>query len=143
MASAWFNKGMFEILSGATDLDGAQVLKVLLLQSSYAFDAADNVVNDLTPGTNEVTGGSYARQTLATKTVTEDDAGGRAFFDAADAVFSAVPAQVSTINAAVTYREITNDTDSVVLFYNDFTAINGNGSDITVQWNANGIAEIT
>jgi hypothetical protein len=133
---------MYQILSGGTTL-ASDTIRVLLLIDTYTFDAADNVVNDLTPGTYECTGGSYARQDLGTKAVTEDDGGTRAYFDAANTTFDAVPAQASDIDAAATFEFDTDDATSPVLWYHDWTAITGNGSDITISWHANGIAEIT
>ena len=57
---------------------GADTIKVLLVKNTYGFAATQNIVNDITPATHEVTGGGYARQTLTTKTVTEDDTNNRA-----------------------------------------------------------------
>lgn len=141
MADVWYNRGMFQILRGASD-GGTELLAntidVALMQDTYTFAATHNTVSDLT---NECTGGSYARQTLGTKAVTEDDTGGRAYFDAADTTFTAVPAQSSDINAVVIFDN--TETSDPLLFYLDFTAFTGNGSDVTVQWHADGIAEIT
>ena len=47
-------------VNGTNDYAGATFL-ALLLKSSYTFDATDVFISDLTPGTNELSGGSYAR----------------------------------------------------------------------------------
>ena len=142
MASAWFNRGMYVTLNSDITLS-SDTIRGLLLIDTYAFDAADNVVADLTPATYECTGGSYARQDLAGKSVTEDDGGGRAYFDATDSVYTAVPAQTSDIDATAIFEFDTDDATSPVLYYLDWTAIAGNGSNITVQYHANGVSELT
>jgi hypothetical protein len=134
---------MFNILNGDTILSSATI-NVLLLDDAYTFSAADNFVDDIVAA--EVSGGSYARQTLSNKAVTEDDAGGRAYFDnTVDTTFSGVPQQgANQIDAAAVFDNAGTDATRDILFYNDFvTPITGNGSDIQVQWHASGIAEIT
>ena len=135
--AAWYDSGMIEIMNGATDYS-ADTIRVLLTKVGYVFNAVHDFVDDIT---NEVSGGSYARQDLATKT--ETGAAGRAFFDAADSTFTAVAAGQDDINAAIIFQFVTSDALSATLWHCDFTSINGNGSDIQVQWNASGICEIT
>lgn len=142
--AGWTNRGRFQILrahASGTDLE-ADVIVATLIKDNYTFNPDHNVVTDFSA--SEVSGGSYARQTLGTKTVTEDDAGDRAFFDAADSVFLGVPTQSpQQINAANVHdNTAASDSTRDFLFYCNFTAIQGNGSNITVQWNASGIADI-
>lgn len=135
--AGWYNRGKFNILSGAADLS-ADTLNVMLVKS-HTFDNADNVVADVSA--DEVTGGSYARQALASKTEAENDTNDTADFDAADVTFTAVASGQNTIDGAITLDDTL--ASDPLLWYHDFTAVNGNGGDITVQWHANGIARIT
>ena len=57
------------------DLDGTPDVRVLLLLSTYTFDATDEFVSDLTPGTHEVTAGGYVRKALSDEAGTEPTAG--------------------------------------------------------------------
>ena len=144
MASSFYTRGTFQMgRTGAsgTDLE-ADAITTLLVNDNEVFAVADNTIIDVSG--NEVSGGSYARQVLAGKSFTEDDGGTRSFFDATDAVFPGVPTQSPDLINAVIVADDTNagDTNKDLLSYNDFTAIQGNGSDITVQWAAAGILEL-
>ncbi len=144
MANKWYNRGLYLNLSSSLDL-AADTLKVLLLKGSgYSFDPDHNFVADLTPASNEVSGGSYARQTLAGKSVTEDDANDRAAFDCSDLTFSAVPAQGggAQVTALVLFKEVTNDADSPLLaFFDTVTGLpfTPSGSDVVFQVAAAGL----
>jgi hypothetical protein len=90
VANGTYNKGKAQIANGGIDLDTSD-LRVLLVKSSYTFNPDHNFVdngdaND--PQSHEVTVSGYARQTLANKTVTQDDTNDFAYFDADDAVFT-------------------------------------------------------
>lgn len=139
--AGWYNRGKYNILSGTSDLGtgtGGNDLMVLLVKS-HTFNQDNNVIGDVSG--DEVSGGSYARQELAGKAITEDDTDNTAEFDANDVTFTAVASGENDIDGAITFDDTTG-TDEL-LWYHDFTGINGNGGDITVQWHADGIARIT
>jgi len=137
MANLVTNKLKFRVLSGSVNL-GSATQKLMLLKSGTP-NADDNVVNDITPGTNELSVGGYARQTLANKTVTEDDTNDFAYMDADDVVFTAL-ATGQTITWAYLLEFVTNDTDSFLEAAYDVTDTPTNGGNITIVWNtpANG-----
>src|SRR3990172_5913398 len=108
MADLVTNRCKYELFTGDANLDAAD-LRVLLLKSS-APTADTNIVNDLTPGTNECNVASYARKTLAGETVTEDDTNDFAYLDATDPV-CAVLETGQTITWGLLFRFITDDTD--------------------------------
>jgi hypothetical protein len=84
MANLVTNKLKFRLLSGSVNLSSA-VQKLMLLKSGTP-NADDNFVADITPGTNELSVAGYARVTLTTKSVTEDDTNDFAYMDADDVV---------------------------------------------------------
>jgi hypothetical protein len=127
------NKLKAHVLSNDANLDAGDI-RFLFLKSS-APTADTNFVTDLTPGTNELTVGGYARQALDNKTVTEDDANDFAYLDADDEVFASL-ATGETITWGILFRQVTNDTDSPVYAGYDFTDTPTNGGNITVQWAA-------
>lgn len=131
MADLVTNKCKYELFTGDANLDGAD-LRVLLLKSS-APTADTNVVNDLTPGTNELSVAGYSRQTLSGETVTEDDTNDFAYLDATDPVFSNLAAG-ETITWAILYRFVSNDTDSPVYAGYDITDTPTNGGNVTIQF---------
>jgi hypothetical protein len=136
MAAIWYNQGKFAILSGGTNLSSA-TMNVLLIKDNYTEDADHVVVTDVV--SSEVSGGSYSRQTLASKTFDRNDSGDFAFFNAVQSVFSAVPTQTpQEIEAAIIFDNAgAGDSQRELFTYNDFSGgtIQGNGSDVTVQWN--------
>lgn len=105
----------------------ADTIKVALLQSSYTYSAAHEFADDLT---NEVSGGSYARQTLAGKASALD--GTEAVFTADASVWEAV---TLTARFAVIYKDTGDDATSPLIALIDF---GGNQSvsaqDFTLKW---------
>jgi hypothetical protein len=142
MAVGAYNRGKAKIADGTIDWVSAGVVKVLLLDDdqSYVFDADHNVVDDLTPGTNECSGTGYARKTLSGRTATQDDTNDRSNNDATDmTVYSG--ADFGNVQAAVVYWEVTDDSDSILICYLDGSSgwpIATSGSDLTIQFSATG-----
>lgn len=135
MADLVTNKGKFEIMNGVGDLDGAD-LRILLIKTTIPT-AATNFITDVV----ELTVGGYARQTLAAKSVTEDDANGMAYMDATDPVFTALVAGETIIGACL-FRHTGADATAPIYTFYDLTDTPTNGGDVTVQFAtpANGAA---
>jgi hypothetical protein len=89
-------------------------VKVLLLTSSAAYDAANEFVANLS---NEVTGGSYARQPVA-GTITVD-ANGAYFTPSGSVTFSGITA---TVQFVVFYTDTGSDATSRLLGITDIGA---------------------
>lgn len=129
-----YNRSKLELLNGDTDVnEGTAGRFRMLLLKSLAFNPDHNVVNDLTPGTNELTVGGYARQNLTSVATAQDDTNDRADAQADQVTFASLTAG-ETIIAAVVYRHITNDTDSVLLAYYDVADTATNGGDVIIQF---------
>ena len=133
-----FNRGIQELLSGSTDWDGATDLRVMLVDDTYTFDPDDNVIADL--GAVELTGVSgYARTTLASRTLTEDDSGNRVVLDEADTAFGALGTG-DTIGGIVVFRHTGSDATAALIGFLDVSpAVPTNGSTFTAQWSADGL----
>jgi hypothetical protein len=142
MASAWYNKGKYQVLSGGVDLN-SDTIKVILVTTSYTFDVDHNFISDVSSNELSVSGytGGFSgsgRKTLSGKSFTEDDSSNLAYFDATDLVWSALGTG-ATIGGAILVKEVTNDGDSPLIAYMDLTDTATNGGDITVSWNASGL----
>jgi hypothetical protein len=74
-----FNDALTSI--GKCEIDYLNDTIVVLLTTAAPDIDADTYISDLS---GEITGGGYTRKTLASKTITTDDANNRAVFDAAD-----------------------------------------------------------
>lgn len=131
MANLVTNKAKYELFTGDANLDAAD-LRVLLLKT-YVIDADDNFVDDLVPGTNEVSVSGYSRQTLSGETVTEDDTNDFAYLDATDPVFSSL-ATGETVVGAVLFRHTGSDATAPVYAGYDVTDTPTNGGNITIQF---------
>ncbi len=151
MAPLVYNRAKAEIMDGTIDLL-SDVLKIMLVTSSYVADADNDFVDEAganDPIDHELTGTGYVagfagsgRKTLSGKVVSEDDANDRAEFDdTADITWTGIDA--GTAAAAILYKHITADTASVLIAYIDtggFPVVT-NGGDLTIQWNAEGILQ--
>ena len=159
MANGTPTATLADYLRGNIDLE-TDTLRVALFNDStaYTFDpAAHEFVSDVLDGgttAQEFGGGSgtgYSRQDLANASVTANDTDTRADFDADDVTFAAL--NNATIQGAIVYKQVGGDDttpgdDPIVQVYDDDQAdagdfpIPANGSDIQIQWGAEGIFSV-
>lgn len=144
MASNWMTGTLVAYLA---ELASA-TLKAIPLRSTYTPNPDHKFVSDLVAHECSVTGytggfGGAGRKVIGSKTITEDAANNRAVFDAADPSAWTGLAAGNTLRYVAIAEEITDDAASrvvaVVDLQSDFVT---NGGDLTVQWNAVGIAVI-
>ncbi len=105
---------------------------------------ADDFVDGELSGTGYVAGfGGSGRLLLASKTIVVDKPNDRAEFDAADITWSGINA--GTAAQATILKEVTNDTLSITIANVDSGGfpIVTNGGDLTIQWNAEGIIQLS
>ena len=144
MANFGYSKAKAEILDGDIDFTGDDI-RVLLVMSNTTADTEKDVDTISAFSTlDECDDGSYARQALANEAVAEDEANDRGEFDAYDASFTLAGDGSRDIVGAVVYKHVTNDADSIPIAYiDDVDAIKTMVGTLTVQWNAEGILQIT
>jgi len=119
--------------------------KIMLMDASYVFDADHDVVADVVA--DEVAGTGYTggfsgagRKTLANRTVTQDDTGDRAVFDADDVVYSGI--NVGVVSGVWLWRVVTSDADSELLaFLSGGFPKTTNGGDLNIQWSTLGLVQ--
>ena len=142
MASKFYDDGLQGMTAGGGISWTADTLKVLLLKDSATFDKTDNYVADVISGSLEISVTSYARGTLASKTKSYDSTTQTVKFDAADQDFGSLESG-QTVGAAVVYKEVTGDSDSIpVCFCDDASDLILNGGNVTVSWSSDGICRI-
>lgn len=142
MASIFTNKGAFRIISQATDWTSATI-KIALAKNSYTPSKDHNFASDF--ASDECDAGGYAggfngagRKTLASRTVTEDDANDRVVLDAADPSNYTLAAG-NTLRYAPIVEEVTNDSDSPLIAVLDMGGDKiTNGGDLDVNFDAVG-----
>lgn len=150
MASRWTNHGATLMANGSLDLL-ADTVKVMAVDATFAFNPDSDFVDDGSANdaaSHEIAGAGYAggfggagRKVLASKTITEDDANDRAYFDAADVSWTGLNA--GTIGMLLLIKEITNDAASIVIAALDPADLVTNGGDVNAVWNAAGLLQLT
>lgn len=146
MASFVYNEAKRAFAEGEIDLgSGGATLRLALVMTNTTADTEDDVNNMGAFSTlDDYDGSGYSRATIDSQVVNEDAANNRAEFDAADEVFSTIGAGTRSIEGAILYKFVTNDAGSTpIAWIDDFTNFNGNGGNITFQWNAEGILQFT
>jgi hypothetical protein len=138
MADFVFNTLKGGVLSGAIDLDTDDIRVALLGTALVEATVQDaDTISGMT--IDELIATNYVRKAL-TETVTTDDTNNRGVFDAADVTWTALGgASNDTIAAALIYKHVTNDTDSVPLIHLDLPDTPTNGGDITLAFASAGI----
>lgn len=149
MANFVFTEAKRGILAGEIDMN-ADDIRMLLVVSGNTLSTQEDVTTISAFTTlNEYAGTNYARQALASETVTADNANDRAEFSATNVTFTSLGANTTNAGAnctaALLYKHVTNDTDSIPIAYIDTGGFpfQGNGGDVTFQWNAEGIIQLT
>ena len=88
MVSGIYNRFFANLMNKLINLgNGGDVLKVMLLNNTHAFNADNNIKGDIVA--NEITGTLYTAggKTLGSQTVTQDDVSDLAKFDGADVIW--------------------------------------------------------
>lgn len=133
MAETVFNVYKIEILNGDTDWIAADI-RALLVSGVITIDPDDVFVADfLAAGAQvELTDGTYARQTLGTKTVTQDDAADRGEADSANIDFGSLDNE--TPSGILIFRFVTNNADSICISVHDTNfGVAANGAGYVVE----------
>jgi hypothetical protein len=146
MASFVFNEFKRANAAGEIPLGSGDIRVALVMTNTTADTENDGIafVGDLTT-LDECDGANYVRKTLASKTVTKDDANDRMIFDATDLVFTALGNGTRQIQGALVFFHDTNDAASIPIAFIEFAApVNPAGGDFGVNWNATtGILTLT
>lgn len=150
MASFVYGPGALAMIlgSGVTNtLDFLNhTIQVGLSTSTHVPNKDNNFLDDAGADDfidGELSGTGYTRQTLGSKTLAYDSANDRVEFDAADTVWTAITA--GTAAQATVHRDNTTDATSTLMCNVDtggFPVVT-NGGDLTIQWNAEGIVQLT
>lgn len=147
MANFVFTKAKEQTLLAAINYSTADLRILLVMTNTSLSTAGQEDIATLGAATtlDEYDGSGYttAGAALATKVVTLDNANNRAFLDADDLTFAALGAGTRSCKAAILYKFVTNVGASLPIAYIDTGGFPfaGNGSNVTLQWNAAGILQ--
>ena len=136
-----YNNGKKNLMNGGIDLD-TDTIKVALLANTYTPNIdTDNDFADVSAHEISGTGYNAGGATLANKSVTADTTDDEGVFDADDVTWS-----TATITAryAVVYKSTGTPANDLLICYVDFGSDqSSSASNFTIQWNAEGIVNIT
>ena len=146
MASKFYGKGLRKIVDRTIDWVGSANIKVMLL-NAHTFSPDHEFVSDVVA--DEFTGSGYTgghngagRKALASKAIADDTTNDRIEMDAAD------PSAWTAINTdliawIVVFEQGASDAASQLILILDPADLQTNGSDVTLVFNAEGIAQIS
>lgn len=150
MADLFFTNGKKKIIDH-NDADTINLLsdtiQAMLVSSAYVGAAGDGFVSFGAgdPAGSEISVAGYTsgfagtgRKTLGGKTITVDNVNQRAVFQANNVVWTALGAG-ATIGAVIIYARRGSDALSPLIAKMSITPQATNGTDVTAQWNTNGI----
>ena len=146
MANFGFTEALEECAKGTVDHVANTIKAILVMTNTTAAVEGAGGVDATTLSAfttfDEYSGANYARKTLASKTVTKDSTNNKGVFDADDVTWTALGVGTRDAQAGILYKHVTNDADSPPLYYQDTGGFPfaGNGSDVTIQYAAAGIA---
>lgn len=139
-----FKTGMFK---AGFDLQEAGLdVRVILVMTdtTIATEFAAQVLSDFST-LDEYDGANYARKAIGSQVVTEDDGTNKGIFDGSDVTFTALGVGSRQCQGMLLYAHIGADSANIPIAYIDTGGFpfDGNGGDVTVQWNVDGIAQST
>lgn len=142
MANFLYTQGTKEIGDGNIDWINDDIRVILVDDSTSADTEEDAATISGFTTLGELSGTGYSRKVLASKAVTKDDPNDRTEWDAADVLYSSINA--GTAQAAIIYKHVNDDSDSIPIAYIDQTdfPIITNGGDVTLNFNAEGIVQL-
>ena len=149
MPNFTFTEALEEFAKGSINLGaGGDTIKVMLVMTNTTADdeGATGVdaatISAIAGGVlDEYDGSAYVRMDVDNEAVTKDSSANKGVFDGDDVTWLALGVGSRQAQAALVYKHVTDDTDSIPLYYVDTGGFPfaGNGSDVTIQWAAAGI----
>lgn len=143
MGNFTYTKAFRKLAIGSYDFVNDD-LRALLVMTGTTADTEEDVefLADFTTLDECDETPNYARQVLGSKVVNDDLPNDRAEFDAANTVFGSLGAATRQNQAGIIYKHVGADSINEPLFYIDQGGFpfDGTGTDVTFQWNAEGIA---
>lgn len=146
MASLVYNNAMLLMGTAGLDLtEGQDDIRVALVMTNTTADTEEEIalMNGFAT-LDQMDGANYARKTLASQAIAIDTSNDRVEFDHEDLTWTALGNGTRAIQGMLYLKHVTNDTDSIPLFFSEFTSSqNPGGSDFTVTIDAQGALQLT
>ncbi|HUV73863.1 MAG TPA: hypothetical protein VMW79_06115 [Anaerolineae bacterium] len=154
MANFQYTYAKAKMLSGDIDMDVDDIRMFMVMSNTTCDTEKDmQIISDGGTGfttLDECDGVGYARVPLTGEAVAADEANDRGEFTADNLAPAWAALAVGTRQnvGIVIYKHVTNDTDSIPIYWIDTCTgvgfpFDGNGGVVNITWNAEGIGQIT
>jgi len=150
MANFMYTHAKAGIMSGAIDLDTDDIRVLMVMSNTTADTEEDSEFLETNGGTgfttlDEADGANYVRKELANEAVTADEANDRGEFDADDVTWTALGVGTRQYTGIIVYKHVGADAVNIPIYWIDSGGFPfwGNGGNVTAQWNAEGIGQVT
>jgi len=143
MASVVYNEFKRASAAGEIDLDTDDIW-LRLVMSNTTCDTENDAIAFLDDFTtiDVCDEANYVDKALVNEAVNKDDANDRAEFDADDVTWTALGVGTRTTVGVLVYKFVATDADHVPIAYVEFSgAVTHDGTNFTIQWNAEGILQ--
>lgn len=145
MADLVYNNAMLISVTGSLNLtEGQDDIRVALLMTNTTADTEEEIalMNGFAT-LDECDGANYVRKTLSSQAVAIDTTNDRVEFDCEDLTWTALGNGTRDIQGALFLKHVTDDTDSIPLFFLDFaTDQSPGGSNFALTPDAEGVLQI-
>jgi len=136
--------GLMGLTAGPINLQTGDIRVRLVMTNTTCDTEKDATVLSGFTTLDTMNGANYVDKALTTEAVTAVTASDRGKFDADDVTWTALGVGTRNVLAAVVYKFVTNDTDSIPIFYLDSgfsspTGVAANGGDFKITWHTDGI----
>jgi len=148
MANFMYMYAKAKIMSGAIDLDTDDIRVRMVMTNTTCDTETDKQFMSGATGFTTIDvadGANYVDKALAGEAVTCDTVNNRGEFDATDVTWTALGVGTRQYQGLVVYKFVTGDADSIPIYWIDSGGFPfwGNGGNVTAQWNAEGIGQVT
>jgi len=146
MASTVYNEFKRGNAAGEIDLN-ADDIRVRLVMSNTTCDTENDAIVNLDDFStiDPCDGANYVDKALANEAVNKDDGNDRAEFDADDVTWTALGVGTRQTVGALVYKYVdgTDANDIPIAFIEFAAAVTHDGTDFKIQWNDEGILNLT
>ncbi len=147
MASFMYTNAKELLLKGDLDFDeaGNDMRIVLVMTNTTADTEKDKALMNAFTTLDEDDGANHARKARGNQVVAQDDPNLRGEFSFDAITWTALGVGTRQIQGAILYKHVTNDADSIPIAWIDSGGFPfwGNGSDVVLTPNAEGLLQVT
>jgi hypothetical protein len=141
--SFWYTNALRAVMTQEINLQTADLRALLVMTGSTAETETDKLVLSDFTALSELDSVNYSRKAIPDLLVTADTANRRSELDGTDIVWTALAAGSNPVIGMVIYVHTGADDSANIPIAYITSPFTPNGSDVTVQWNPEGILHLS